>query len=496
MSISNITAKSTSPDALSLEDLNTFKDSVGIHIDPKEADDFLVLLQNDVETIKEILSLPDYQPEPAKLPRGPISYTPKGPRNQYGAWAYRCDIKAPSADLPGLLTNGTVVIKDMVAVAGVPCLLGTDVFSDWVPRTDATIVSRIVQAGGCIKGKSVCENMCMTPASSSSATGPVDNPCADGFTTGGSSSGTGALVAAGEVEFGIGADQGGSIRIPAAHCGLVGLKPTFGLVPYTGCASGEYVLDHVGPMTRTVESNARLLQAIAGYDGIDDRSGPNCPSPASLPSYIESAKPSDLRGLRVGILKEAFEIPALHESMASAVKHAAYKFRDLGATVEEVSIPPHAYASKIAQIISRCGGANTWSGRASGRRELSLTDLTEKCVPQTAEMAAKSYFTVRNTCLVGEFAWKNYPSVYGKAINLARSLQTEYDKTLQNFDVLVLPVVNYPARRHGDLNALPLQKVEKFCKGSLSYRVCAQANKHKWDKQCTARHSTQQGIQL
>lgn len=452
-------------DKISISDLNSFKDSHGIHIEPAEAKDFLLLLQHDVQTMEDLLKMPDYQPAPTKHAREGVHFVPKSEvDNKLGAWAYKVDVKPTEEDLPGLLNGGSVVLKDNVALAGVPCLVGTEVFTDWTPETDATVVSRILKAGGNIKGKSVCENLCMTPASHSSATGTVDSPFADGFTTGGSSSGTAALVANGEIEYGIGGDQGGSIRIPAAHSGIVGLKATFGLIPYTGCVSGEFNIDHVGPMTRTVERNARLLQAIAGFDGIDDRAGPGCPSPESLPSYIDAATSGDVTGMRIGILKEAFEIDLLQESMSSKVKAAVDKFTALGAIVEEVSIPMHRVSGQIAQIISRAGGANTQSGRPNGRRGLHLNDLTEKCFPQTSEAAAKTYFTVRNCRLVGEYAWKNYPSAYGKAVNLARQLRDQYDKALKKYDVLVLPVVNYPARRHPDPKALPFVQIEKFCK--------------------------------
>ena len=143
-------------------------------------------------------------------------------------------------------------------------LLGTNFIKGYVPDVDATVTTRILEAGGQILGKAVCENMCHSATSHSSGTGVVENPFAKGYSAGGSSSGSGVLVALGEVDGAIGADQGGSIRVPAANCGIIGLKPTFGLVPYTGCGSNEPTNDHVGPMTRTVLKNAVLLEAIAG----------------------------------------------------------------------------------------------------------------------------------------------------------------------------------------------------------------------------------------
>lgn len=150
-------------------------------------------------------------------------------------------------------------------------MLGTDIFTGYTPNTDATVTTRVLEAGGIITGKAVCENMSMWGNSCTAATGPLNNPWAEGFSAGGSSSGTTVLVAKGLTWGGIGGDQGGSIRIPAAMSGLVGLKPTTGLVPYTGIASLESLIDHTGPMSKSVLDNALILQAIAGADGIDDR---------------------------------------------------------------------------------------------------------------------------------------------------------------------------------------------------------------------------------
>src|SRR6516165_3613214 len=129
----------------------------------------------------------------------------------------------------------------------------------------------MLDAGGTIVGKAHCEYFCFSGGSHTSAAGPVQNPRRPGYSAGGSSSGSAAVVAAGEADMAIGCDQGGSIRIPSAHCGIYGLKPTHGLVPYTGILGFDPWVDHAGPMTRTVEDNALLLEAIAGPDGLDPR---------------------------------------------------------------------------------------------------------------------------------------------------------------------------------------------------------------------------------
>ena len=146
---------------------------------------------------------------------------------------------------------------------------GASTMEGYVPDVDATVVTRILDSGGTIAGKTVCEYFCFSGGSHTSASGPVHNPHRTGYSAGGSSSGSAAVVAAGDVPMALGGDQGGSIRIPASFCGIYGLKPTHGLVPYTGIMPIELTLDHTGPMTATVEDNALLLEVLADADGLD-----------------------------------------------------------------------------------------------------------------------------------------------------------------------------------------------------------------------------------
>src|ERR671928_1696634 len=166
------------------------------------------------------------------------------------------------------MTLGTVKMPTLGQFQAVAEDLG---FSMGAEEVDATIVTRILDAGGTVIGKTVCEYFCFSGGSHTSAAGPVHNPRKMGYSAGGSSSGSGAVVAAGEVPMAIGGDQGGSIRMPSAFCGIYGMKPTHGLVPYSGIMPIELTLDHTGPMTATVEDNALLLEVLAGPDGLDPR---------------------------------------------------------------------------------------------------------------------------------------------------------------------------------------------------------------------------------
>jgi amidase len=213
----------------------------------------------------------DQLPEPAlpvRYPRTP-GWRPDPGHNRLGAWYWRTDIPGASG---GPLAGKTVAIKDNVCVAGVPMMNGSAVLEGYIPEVDATVVTRILDAGGRIIGKAACGRLCFDL---NADTGPIRNPYDLTRHAGGSSGGSAALLAAGEVDMAIGGDQGGSIRIPASWCGIYGLKASYGLVPYTGGFSLEPNLDHLGPMARSVEDVALLLEAIAGPDGFDIRQARN-----------------------------------------------------------------------------------------------------------------------------------------------------------------------------------------------------------------------------
>jgi amidase len=238
-------------------------------------------------------------------PAGRTWKQPEPAENPLGAWYVRTEILQAAE---GPLAGRRVAVKDNIEVAGVPMMNGSRTLEGFVPSRDATVVTRLLAAGATIAGKAVCEDLCFSGASHTSVTGPVRNPWDTTRTTGGSSSGSAALVAAGEADLALGGDQGGSVRIPSSWCGTVGHKPTHGLVPYTGAFPIEFTLDHLGPITRTVADAALMLSVIAGRDGWDPR------QPADLqPSDYAGALGRDVRGLRAGVVAEGFGLPDLSE---------------------------------------------------------------------------------------------------------------------------------------------------------------------------------------
>ncbi|RMZ67949.1 amidase [Pyrenophora seminiperda CCB06] len=408
----------------------------------------------------------DYIPhvDKVRFPRENIHF-PEKAENTHGAWAWKCSIIDKQASGSGKLHGKTFALKDNIAVKDVPMLLGTNFIQGYVPDLDATVTTRILEAGGHILGKAVCENLCHSATSHSSSTGIVENPFAKGYSAGGSSSGPGVLVALGEVDGAIGADQGGSIRVPAANCGTVGLKPTFGLVPYTGCGSNEPANDHIGPMTRTVLENALLLEAIAGTDNIDDRSFA-APSRSRIPPYSTSiaCMPADrpLQGKKLAIIEESLCTPAMDPRVLRTFLSATEKYTSLGATVTRISIPLHAQGAAIWTGVSKLGGYLSKTTGPFGRRGhqmLTLNALFHS--PMTQANWDQAYPSTKNIYLNGLYATRQFPNLLAKATNLSRQLRDAYDTALDQYDVLLTPTLPYVATSHAPVDATPLELIAK-----------------------------------
>ncbi|MGH7343804.1 MAG: amidase family protein, partial [Candidatus Rokuibacteriota bacterium] len=211
------------------DELKAVGRQMGMSLSDADVAFFLETMGGTVAAYHAIEAMTDPMP-PVKYPRTP-GYRPEGAENKYNAWYYKSEVQGASS---GKLRGKRIALKDNVCLAGVPMMNGASTLEGYVPDVDATIVTRMLDAGGTIMGKVHCEYFCFSGGSHTSAAGPVQNPRKPGYSAGGSSSGSAAVVAAGEVDMAIGGDQGGSIRIPASFCGIYGMKPTHGLVPYTG----------------------------------------------------------------------------------------------------------------------------------------------------------------------------------------------------------------------------------------------------------------------
>ena len=283
----------------------------------------------------------DRMPEP----REPLRYRDRDPgyrpspqEDPFNAIVRRCTLKGAHT---GRLAGKRFGLKNNISVAGMPMSCGSLVLDGYVPETDATIVTRLLDAGAEIVATLNMDNFAFSGAGDTSAQGAVLNPHNPEHLAGGSSGGSAAALFYDDIDITIGGDQGGSIRIPASWCGVVGLKPTHGLVPYTGIAGFDNSFDHAGPMARTAADAALTLEVIAGKDPLDPRQGD-----IPVQAYTQALE-DGVRGLRIGILAEGFGLELSEPDVEEAVRKAQEVFNELGAETMPVSVPAHKEASGI-----------------------------------------------------------------------------------------------------------------------------------------------------
>ena len=416
-----------------VDQMHAIVESLHMNMSSREVAEYLEIMEGTFQSYDRLTQLPDNLP-PVRYPRTP-GIKPSPADNPLNAWAVKSEVRGAAH---GPLAGKRVVLKDNVCLAGVPMMNGASSLEGYVPDVDATLVTRILDAGGTIAGKAHCEYFCLSGGSHTNAAGPVHNPYRYGYSAGGSSSGSAALVGAGELDLAIGGDQGGSIRMPASWCGIYGMKPTHGLVPYTGVMPIEATIDHAGPMTANVADNALLLEVIAGADGLDPRQY----SPR-VDRYT-AALGRGVSGLRIGVMLEGFNRADSEPDVDQKVRQAAERLRAMGAIVEDVSVPMHMDGPAIwtaiaveglqAQMMNGNGMGFNWKGLYT----TSLLDAHSAWRARADELSP----SLKVSMMAGEYFIKNYRGhFYAKAQNLSRVLAQAYDKALSKFDLLLWPTL-------------------------------------------------------
>lgn len=416
-----------------LEQLKSIVSDLHMSMSDREVAEYLEVLEGTFQAYDRVASMPDNLP-PVRYPRTP-GYRPGASENPMNAWAVKAEVRGAAH---GPLAGKRIALKDNVCLAGVPMMNGATTLEGYVPDVDATLVTRILDAGGTIVGKAHCESFCLSGGSHTSQLGAVHNPWKFGYSAGGSSSGSAALVGAREVEMAIGGDQGGSIRMPAGWSGCYGMKPTHGLVPYTGVMPIEATLDHAGPMTTTVADNALLLEVIAGPDGLDPRQ-----YNVRVDRYT-AALGRGAAGLRIGVLVEGFGHANSEPDVDARVREGARRLRELGAHVEDVSVPMHldgpaiwtpiALEGLMAQMMHGNGMGFSWEGMYT----TSLLDAHANWRSRANELSR----TLKISMFAGEYFIRHYRGhFYAKAQNIARRLRLAYDEALARYDLLLMPTL-------------------------------------------------------
>jgi amidase len=353
----------------------------------------------------------------------------------------RCSVRGAAS---GPLKGKRIGVKDSVSVAGIPASGGSSVLKGYVGETDATIVSRMLDAGAEIVATLNMDDFALSGDGRTSTYGPTRNPHNPEYCSGGSSCGSAAALYYHDIDLTIGTDQGGSIRIPASWSGVVGIKPTYGLVPYTGVMSIDPTLDHVGPMARSVSDTALLLEVIAGKHPLDQRQH------EMTTAHCREALGQSVVGLKLGVVREGFDQAGAQADVNAAVARAVRALEKLGARATEISIPAHRDASGWLYAIAPEGMAmlartNLQSTHHQGAY---LPELATHFASRLPERANDVALTVKFMLVFGNLLRQRYHGrFYAKAQSYRPTLRAKYDEALDTYDALVMPTTPMKAHR-------------------------------------------------
>ncbi|USZ68460.1 Asp-tRNA(Asn)/Glu-tRNA(Gln) amidotransferase subunit GatA [Halorussus salilacus] len=351
----------------------------------------------------------------------------------------------------GPLADATVAVKDNISTEGVRTTCGSEMLDDYVPPYDATVVERLKAAGATVVGKANMDEFGMGSTTETSAFGPVDNPAAPGRVPGGSSGGSAAAVAAGAADLALGSDTGGSVRNPAAFCGVVGIKPTYGLVSRYGLVAYANSLEQIGPLAPTVEAAAELLDVIAGPDERDATTREE-----GADSDYAGAADGDVGGTTVGVPTELVE--GADEGVVERFEEALDDLRAQGATVEEVSLPSVEHAVEAYYVIAMSEASSNLA-RFDGVRYGNSGGFEGNWNEAFSESREAFGEEVKRRILLGTYALSaGYHDKYYKQAQNARAwVKQDFDEAFADVDVLASPTMPTPPFERGESLDDPLQ---------------------------------------
>ncbi|MBA3653144.1 MAG: Asp-tRNA(Asn)/Glu-tRNA(Gln) amidotransferase subunit GatA [Actinobacteria bacterium] len=338
---------------------------------------------------------------------------------------------AKGAD-PGPLAGVPVALKDNMCTRGVPTTCSSRILEGWRPPYDATVVERIVAAGGIVVGKTNLDEFAMGSSTENSAFGPTRNPHDLTRVPGGSSGGSAAAVAAGFAPLALGSDTGGSIRQPAALCGVVGMKPTYGVVSRYGLVAFASSLDQIGPFATTVEDAALLLEVTGGHDPRDSTS-----LDRSAPAVVQEVR-KGVEGLRVGVVRELLE--GVDPDVAARVHDVADALTAAGAKVDDASVPATVYGVSAYYLIAPAEASSNLA-RYDGVRYGARVDGPDINAMYGATRAAGFGPEVKRRIMLGTYALSAgyYDAYYGQAQRTRTLIIRDFDAAYERFDVLLSP---------------------------------------------------------
>jgi aspartyl-tRNA(Asn)/glutamyl-tRNA(Gln) amidotransferase subunit A len=352
-----------------------------------------------------------------------------------------------------------VVVKDNICTAGTRTTCGSRMLANFVPPYNATVVTRLIDAGAVMVGKANLDEFAMGSSTENSAFGPTRNPWNPERVPGGSSGGSAAAVAACEVPLALGSDTGGSIRQPASLCGVVGIKPTYGRVSRYGLVAYASSLDQIGPLARTVRDAALMLNVIAGHDPRDSTS-----IPEPMPDLVQACR-EDVAGLRIGVPREYFGT-GVDPRIADAVRRAVELLCSLGASADECSLPTTDYSLAAYYIIAPAEASSNLA-RYDGVRFGLRTQATGDHVRLFQQTRAEGFGAeVKQRIMIGTYALSAgyYDAYYRRAQQVRTLIRHEFERAFERFDVLLTPTSPTTAFGLGERSNDPLaMKLADIC---------------------------------
>jgi aspartyl-tRNA(Asn)/glutamyl-tRNA(Gln) amidotransferase subunit A len=371
--------------------------------------------------------------------------------DQAWAAAARVDEAVAAGRDPGPLAGVPIALKDNLCTRGVPTTCSSRILDGWLPPYDASVVVRLRRAGAVPVGKTNLDEFAMGSSTENSAFGPTRNPCDRSRVPGGSSGGSAAAVAAGFSPLALGSDTGGSIRQPAAFCGVVGVKPTYGLVSRYGLIAFASSLDQIGPFAATVADAALLLDVISGHDPMDSTSLSGDPPEAS------SRLDGGVDGLRVGVVTELLEAEGIAPDVVARVRQAADALAGAGAKVDDVSVPAAIYGLSAYYLIAPAEASSNLS-RYDGVRYGFRAPGEDITAMYGATRALGFGAEVKRRIMLGTYALSAgyYDAYYGQAQRVRTLIIRDFEAAYRSYDVLLSPTTPTTAFAFGAKVADPL----------------------------------------
>jgi aspartyl-tRNA(Asn)/glutamyl-tRNA(Gln) amidotransferase subunit A len=374
-------------------------------------------------------------------------------REEALARAEQIDEKIRRGEQLGRLAGVPIAIKDNICTDGIKTTCASRILYDFIPPYDATVIKKLKEADAVIIGKTNMDEFAMGSSTENSAFKKTKNPWDRERVPGGSSGGSAAVVSAGMAAFALGSDTGGSIRQPAAFCGVVGLKPTYGLVSRFGLIAFGSSLDQIGPLAKNVKDCALALEAIQGEDRLDSTSVKD----TIKEDYISSIN-DGVKGMKIAVPVEFFQ-SGLDEEIAASIKESIEKFKALGAVVEEISLPITEEGLSAYYIISSAEASSNlarFDGIRYGYRTEEFKDLDELMEKSRSEGFGEE---VKRRIMLGTFALSSgyYDAYYNRAQKLRKKIKEQFTEAFKSYDIILSPVSPVLPFKIGEKSSDPIE---------------------------------------